>query len=896
MRRAVVVLCVFAGMLGSAAQGQTQPKKPVGELRPYVLDSGPVTNPRAVAAAAYEAVVQVPQAAWLRLYFADVTLAPDAFLRVISATDGEVQELGAAALREWGNTTAYFNGDTVFVEVVAPPTREPSRFVLAQVALEEAGGDRGPCAADDCGICDADDRVPSNATWSGRLMPVGCTASIYNQDSCVVTAGHCAGGGTQVLQFNVPPSSANCGTNQPPVADQFPITGKLYLNDGPGADWAAMTSGSNTLGETAYQRYGEFRPLAGTPAPDDSLVQVWGYGVDNNDPTRSQVQQFSQGFISSVGQTTYHAALDITYGNSGSSLIYNNYIIGIVTHCPCPATISRIDLPAFVAARDALCGPACGNGTCDDGEDCSNCPGDCGPCGYCAASGTGTGPTITSVTLAGVTHTSGASNYSDFTAIELPLARGVSYSMSVTVAGASAATHGALWVDWNQDTDFGDNGERIPVAWTGAGPTFTGTLVVPATAAIGMTRLRFRFANEAFDPYSDWCGTTSAGEVEDYNGVITIPDTTVPQPDPMAFEVPPTAISTTAITMTGVEAVDADSPPIQYRFDFTSGGAGGADRTWDASRTYTNAGLTPNTFYGYRVQARDSAPAPNRTIWSPVVLGCTWIETPPGVTVGTITDATVTLTAAGTFSNLTAESSGLFFDSLIDGGDGGLNVWTQAVAATATGLMPNTAYAFQVKARNRQGVETPYGPPANATTLARVPGAPSLTPTTSTDLSVTLDLNGNPAATELAIYCATSDDTTWAEHFAGANGHPSATAVWQTAAAWQAVGLHSLQPGDGYTLAVTARNSDGIETAAGPGQSITLPTGPVLCAGDMNCDGTVNFGDIDKFVSALSGPTAWAADPTNAGCPWLNGDTNVDSAVTFADIDPFVARLGQTCR
>lgn len=70
---------------------------------------------------------------------------------------------------------------------------------------------------------------------------------------------------------------------------------------------------------------------------------------------------------------------------------------------------------------------------------------------------------------------------------------------------------------------------------------------------------------------------------------------------------------------------------------------------------------------------------------------------------------------------------------------------------------------------------------------------------------------------------------------------------------------------------------------------------PRLCPGDMNCDGAVNFQDINKFVEALGGQAAWDANPANAGCPWLNGDVNGDGNVTFGDINPFVAQLGVIC-
>lgn len=70
------------------------------------------------------------------------------------------------------------------------------------------------------------------------------------------------------------------------------------------------------------------------------------------------------------------------------------------------------------------------------------------------------------------------------------------------------------------------------------------------------------------------------------------------------------------------------------------------------------------------------------------------------------------------------------------------------------------------------------------------------------------------------------------------------------------------------------------------------PTGPAFCIGDMNCDGQINFADIDPFVEALTyaGGAGWPHQ-----CAWRHGDTNGDDAVNFADIDPFVTLIGTNC-
>ncbi|MEW6252650.1 MAG: VCBS repeat-containing protein [Planctomycetota bacterium] len=64
---------------------------------------------------------------------------------------------------------------------------------------------------------------------------------------------------------------------------------------------------------------------------------------------------------------------------------------------------------------------------------------------------------------------------------------------------------------------------------------------------------------------------------------------------------------------------------------------------------------------------------------------------------------------------------------------------------------------------------------------------------------------------------------------------------------------------------------------------------PAARRGDLNCDGRVNFDDINPFVLILSDPNAWqAAYPS---CPPANGDCNGDGRVSFDDINPFVALL-----
>lgn len=187
-------------------------------------------------------------------------------------------------------------------------------------------------------------------------------------------------------------------------------------------------------------------------------------------------------------------------------------------------------------------------------------------------------------------------------------------------------------------------------------------------------------------------------------------DLTPPSPDPMSFSIAPTTVNTSSVFMQATEATDTSSPPVNYYFDYVSG-AGGHDSI-QASRDYTDTGLPlANSNYTYRVAARDSAtPNFNQTGFSATASVSTAIETPMGVSFGTITDSSVAVNAAGTFTNLGFLQTGLFYEMTPAAGSGA-NVWVTGVGAnsiTVSGLTPCTQYGFRVKARNFQGIETGF--------------------------------------------------------------------------------------------------------------------------------------------------------------------------------------------
>jgi hypothetical protein len=54
----------------------------------------------------------------------------------------------------------------------------------------------------------------------------------------------------------------------------------------------------------------------------------------------------------------------------------------------------------------------------------------------------------------------------------------------------------------------------------------------------------------------------------------------------------------------------------------------------------------------------------------------------------------------------------------------------------------------------------------------------------------------------------------------------------------------------------------------------------------MNCDGQVDFNDIDAFIIALISQSDYQVKYPN--CNFANGDINNDGSVNFNDIDGFI--------
>lgn len=110
-------------------------------------------------------------------------------------------------------------------------------------------------------------------------------------------------------------------------------------------------------------------------------------------------------------------------------------------------------------------------------------------------------------------------SYNDYTFLSTNLQQSSNYNLTVQ-GGTYPTDYYAVWIDYNQDNDFIDAGEKLGEFQTSAAmQNLNFNFSVPPTAALGATTMRVRCAAAA--PAMDPCTNYSYGETEDYTINIT---------------------------------------------------------------------------------------------------------------------------------------------------------------------------------------------------------------------------------------------------------------------------------------------------------------------------------------------------------------------------------------
>ncbi len=112
--------------------------------------------------------------------------------------------------------------------------------------------------------------------------------------------------------------------------------------------------------------------------------------------------------------------------------------------------------------------------------------------------------------------------YHDFTALSSNVALGeeVSFAYSAGMSGPKQEEHWKMWIDFNQDDDFDDDGEMLFGRKSSKKGMLTRKITIPLTALTGTTRLRLAMKR---DEKPGSCENFDYGEVEDYNiNILTL--------------------------------------------------------------------------------------------------------------------------------------------------------------------------------------------------------------------------------------------------------------------------------------------------------------------------------------------------------------------------------------
>ncbi len=140
---------------------------------------------------------------------------------------------------------------------------------------------------------------------------------------------------------------------------------------------------------------------------------------------------------------------------------------------------------------------------------------------------------IQRVQVGSINNNSGANGgYRDFTNLSTTFTKLTNYTITITPSWAGSTYSEAydVWIDYNQDGDFNDTGEKVYSRAKTTSSSVSGSFTIPSNAANGSTRMRVAMK---YNANATPCESFQYGEVEDYTVVISSANNI--NPAPMAY-------------------------------------------------------------------------------------------------------------------------------------------------------------------------------------------------------------------------------------------------------------------------------------------------------------------------------------------------------------------------
>ncbi len=325
--------------------------------------------------------------------------------------------------------------------------------------------------------------------------------------------------------------------------------------------------------------------------------------------------------------------------------------------------------------------------------------------------------------ISNTTSAQSSNGYGNFTAQSVSNYATGTINYSSIINGVSGGVCYAIFVDWNNDFDFADTGEKV-VALGESSQIITnpsGSFVVPAGTPLGNYRMRIVLSYATGTVSS--CYTTLNGEVEDYTLSV------VAQPTCMV----PTALTSSSISYQaatiGWTAPTLGTSPAGYEYEVRTSGAAGSGATGLVSSGSTTAptatvsltGLNGGTSYTYYV--RSDCGGGDYSSWSSsgtfTTLSC---GLPTALTSSSITYTSATI---GWTGPATGSPAGYEYEIRTSGaaGSGATGLVTSGTTtaptytASLTGLSAGTTYSVYVRSNCYSGFNSAWTSAASFSTI-----------------------------------------------------------------------------------------------------------------------------------------------------------------------------------
>ncbi|MEK9149380.1 MAG: LamG-like jellyroll fold domain-containing protein, partial [Candidatus Desantisbacteria bacterium] len=285
---------------------------------------------------------------------------------------------------------------------------------------------------------------------------------------------------------------------------------------------------------------------------------------------------------------------------------------------------------------------------------------------------------------------------------------------------------------------------------------------------------------------------------------------------------------------TGTAYVGMNVSP--YWFDETTSGPGANDSVaWEASASFVDTGLTPNTQYTYRVRAQDANS--NASNYSSTASKYTLANAPGTASFSNITTSNI---RANWTQNSNPGTTQYYCENQTYGSNSG---WITTTYWDSGSLSPNAAYTFRVKAKNGDGTETTWTDLGTAYTL---PSQPTITSCANqTDVALNSDIgkviiNWSGDATAYTLERDTSSGfsaPTAVFNNQSGNTYTDTTPASNTTYYYRVKGRNPDNNWSTYSATASAVTSDRLKSAVS-----NLGIAEINCIGYWSFDNSTNMG------------------------------------------------------